>query len=107
MYCFSARAFLPLYLFFKKIAMLIYLVRKNTQGVCLFAFLFLFYYAGFSQTMKKTSLLPAFNQQIDFQSASAADIKETTSKAISDANTDLKKIYAVPNGKHNFKNTLQ
>jgi thimet oligopeptidase len=63
--------------------------------------------AAFSQPVKTPPLLPAFNQPIDFQSASATDIKKTTAQAISEANASLKKIYAIPKGKHNFKNTVR
>ena len=86
--------------------MLIYILKK-TQWLGLSATFLLFNYAGFSQTATQNLLLPAFNQQIDFQSPSADDIKETADKAISDAKTSLAKIYALPAGKRNFKNTIQ
>ena len=63
--------------------------------------------AGFSQTAKRNLLLPAFNQQIDFQSVTAEDIKEAREKTIATARGALEKIYAIPKGKHNFKNTIQ
>ena len=87
--------------------MLIYSVKKRTQSLCLFVLFILVSYAGFSQSSKSNPLIPAFNQQIDFRSASAADIKQAIAKAMSDAKASLAKIYAVPNGKHNFKNTAQ
>jgi thimet oligopeptidase len=109
MYSFSGSAVLPLYLFlFKQIAMLIYLLKRNSHYcLCLFAFFFLCTYPGFSQSTKRNPLLPAFNQQIDFQSPSVKDITETTDKAITEAKTSLAKIYAVPRGKRHFKNTVQ
>ena len=86
--------------------MLIYFFKK-TQWLCLSAIFLLFSYEGYSQTATRKFLLAAFNQQIDFQSPSAGDIKETVDEAMSDAKASLSKIYAVPAEKRNFKNTVQ
>jgi thimet oligopeptidase len=87
--------------------MLIYFVRRNTQSLCLFISFILVGFTSLSQPVKNNPLLPAFNQQIDFQSASAMDIKEATDKAMSEGKESLEKIYAIPEGKHNFNNTIQ
>src|SRR5215213_2156961 len=86
--------------------MLIYSLKKITQSLCLFI-LIVINYTGYAQGVKKNPLFPAFNQQIDFQSASATVIKNAVDKTISEARASLEKIYAVPKGKHNFKNTAQ
>jgi len=87
--------------------MLIYIFKKTTQWLCLPATFILLSYQVFSQTATKNVLLPAFNQQIDFKSPSASDIKEAADKAMGDAKASLAKIYTVPVGKRNFKNTVQ
>ena len=87
--------------------MLIYSVKKSTQSFWLLVSFILISYAGQSQQTKRNPLLPAFNKQIDFRSASSADIKEATDIAMSEAKGSLKKIYKVPNGKRSFKNTAQ
>jgi thimet oligopeptidase len=87
--------------------MLIYFVKRNVQSLCLFISFILVGFASPSQPVKNNPLLPAFNQEIDFQSASAIDIKEATDKAMSEGKLSLEKIYAIADGKHNFKNTIQ
>jgi thimet oligopeptidase len=87
--------------------MLIYFVRRNAQSLWLFISFILVSFISLSQPVKNNPLLPAFNQEIDFRSASEIDIKEATDKAMSEGKGSLEKIYAIPDGKHNFKNTIQ
>jgi thimet oligopeptidase len=87
--------------------MLIYFVKRNVQSLCLFISFILVSFTTLSQPVKNNPLLPAFNKEIDFHSASAIDIKEATDKAMSEGKLSLEKIYAIADGKHNFKNTIQ
>ena len=87
--------------------MLIYSVKKITRSLCLSAAFILVGYCSYAQGVKRNPLLPAFNQQIDFQSASPAVIKDAVNKAMSEAKISLAKIYAVPKAKRNFQNTAQ
>ena len=86
---------------------MLYFVKRNAQSVCLFISFILVAFTSLSQPVKNNALLPAFNQEIDFQSASAIDIKEATNEALKEGKTSLEKIYTIPKGKHNFKNTIQ
>ena len=58
--------------------------------------------AGLSQTAKRNPLLPAFNQQIDFQSVTAEDIKEARKKTIATARGALEKNICYTQGKAQF-----
>ena len=87
--------------------MLIYSFKKINTIFYFFVAFCMIAQAGLSQTAKRNPLLPAFNQQIDFQSVTAEDIKEAREKTIATARGALEKIYAIPKGKHNFKNTIQ
>lgn len=85
----------------------VYFAKKSIQPIWLLVVFTLAGYTGLPQTTKESSLLPAFNQQINFQSASATRIKEAADKAVEEAKAGLAKIYTVPRSKRSFKNTLQ
>lgn len=87
--------------------MLIHSFKRISLAFSLSLFIFSFNNKSLAQGTKVNLLLPAFNQQIDFASASANDIKEAAEKTMSDAKASLQNIYSVPDKQRTFKNTIQ
>src|SRR5688572_17741469 len=88
--------------------MLIYPLKKGLWPIGLAIFSFVICHQGFTQgTKAKNPLIPSFSQEINFKVVTAPAIKEATEQAIENAKAALEKIYAIPDGKHTFKNTLE
>ena len=87
------------------------LINFSTNGlkvISLAVLVSVLYHQSFAQgTSVKNPLIPGFNEEINFKIVTAQSIKEATDKAIGNAKAALEKIYAIPDGKHTFKNTLE